>query len=116
MHLKVCAKGNGFSFPGIFEFARSYSCAVYAVNNVNAAVNKVKDELLNSPSTRVNRTDATFTNVNATALNVSGVVSNKSQVRSTCFGNQSSSSEGATAGSSHVVACEWLCRSSAKVW
>ncbi len=54
-----------------------------AVHNVNGGVYKVNEPLLNSLSTRVNKTHATLTNVNAAAPNAGGDVSQTSQVRST---------------------------------
>jgi hypothetical protein len=70
-----------------------------AVHKVNGGVYKVNAQLLTSLSTRVNKTHATFTNVNAAAPNAGGDVSNTSQVRSAYFRNHSSTSEGATARS-----------------
>lgn len=70
-----------------------------AVHNVNGGVYKVNRQLLNSLSTRVNKTHATFTNVNAAAPNAGGDVSKTSQVRSAFSGDHSTPSEGATAGS-----------------
>ena len=58
-----------------------------AVHNVNGGVYKVNEQLLNSLSTRVNKTHATFTNVNAAAPNAGGDVSKTSQVRSAYFRN-----------------------------
>ena len=70
-----------------------------AVHDVNGGIYKVNEQLLNSLSTRVNKTHATFTNVNAAAPNAGGDVSKTSQVRSAYFRNHASASEGATAGS-----------------
>ena len=68
-----------------------------AVHNVNGGVYKVNEQLLNSLSTRVNKTHATLTNVNAAAPNAGGDVSETSQVRSAYFRNHPRTSEGATA-------------------
>ena len=64
-----------------------------AVHNVNGGVYKVNEPLLNSLSTRVNKTHAAFTNVNIAAANAGGDVSKTSQVRSTYFRNHSTTSE-----------------------
>jgi hypothetical protein len=54
---------------------------------VNAAFAFVNKRSISAAVTSVNRINAAFTNVNATALNVRGVVSKTSQVRSTyCAG------------------------------
>ena len=66
---------------------------VSAAHKVNGGVYKVNEPLLNSLSTRVNKTHATFTNVNAAAPDAGGDVSKTSQVRSAYFRNHSSTSE-----------------------
>ena len=52
---------------------------------VNAAFTFVNERSISAAVTSVNRINAAFTNVNATALNVRGVVSKTSQVRSTYY-------------------------------
>ena len=64
-----------------------------AVHNVNGGVYKANEQLLNSLSTRVNKTHATFTNVNAAAPNAGGDVSRTSQVRSAYFHDHSTKPE-----------------------
>ena len=78
-----------------------------AVHNANGGVYKVNEQLLTSLSTRVNKTHATFTNVNAPAPNAGGNVSQTSQVRSTYFRNHSTQPE---AGNGAIVICDGIYR------
>jgi hypothetical protein len=70
--------------------------------NVNGGVYKVNEQLLNSLSISVNKTHATFTNVNAAAPNAGGDVSNTSQVRSTY-------STFTQLDWDEVISARWLC-------
>src|SRR2546428_8159012 len=88
---------------------RLVSTMLTRVHNVNGGVNKVNEQLLISLSTRVNKTDATFTNVNAAAPNAGGDVSKTSQVRSTYFSNHSTQPGG---GNRAIAICDGIYRRS----